>query len=80
MATNRALKLGIALFSAGWVIPFSLATSMYESYMTQEFLPVMLGSYPMSSFPHMSAAMFLMKFGLAWLGLVIAVWVYRTRT
>lgn len=78
MKMNRALRLGVALLSAGWVLPFGLAAGMYASYITQEFLPLVRGSYPLSSFPHLSAATSLVQFGLAWLGLVLAGWAYRS--
>jgi hypothetical protein len=72
MKMNRASRLGLSLFSVGWVLPLGLAADMYASYITQEFLPLMRGGYPLRSFPHLSAATSLIEFGLAWLGVVLA--------
>ena len=77
MRMNHTLRLGVSLLSAGWVIPLYFAANMYASYMTKELPPVLRGGYPLSSFPHLSAATSLVQLGLAWLGLVLAAWAYR---
>ena len=76
MKLRRALKVVIALASAGWVAPLWLAASLYSSYVTQDLLPRLQGHYTLNSFPTLQAATTLVHFALAWLGAVITGWAY----
>jgi hypothetical protein len=71
------IRLLLALFSAGWILPMWLAVFEWLKYWNREFLPESRGNPPLDSFPHAIFATDLFTVACIWLALVIFYWAWR---
>ena len=73
----HAVRLLVALFSCGWVLPVWLAASQYVAYVRVELAPRLSGEDPVNSFPFLPFVERMLAVASVWLVLVLFFWAWR---
>lgn len=71
------LRLVIAIFSAGWLVPLWMGIYLYLDFMNAEVWPRLAGRDPGNSFPYLRIASPCFTVAFIWLGIVVLLWAYR---
>jgi hypothetical protein len=71
---TKLVRTGVALFSAGWLIPLCLSVRLYLNFQRLELWPMVAGRPVLNSYPYLSASSTLFTLACVWLGVVILYW------
>jgi hypothetical protein len=70
-------RILIAMFSAGWLLPWWASASLMFQWLSAEALPRLAGQQPVNSFPFVRFSAQAFTGACLWLGAVILFWAWR---
>jgi hypothetical protein len=74
---SSVVRVVVALFSAGWLLPFWWATDAYLKFISDDLPRLCQNQIPHDSFPFIPFASNALAVSLTWLSAVIFFWAYR---
>ena len=74
---NTFLRVIIAVWSAGWLLPFAFGIDCYMSFVEHDLPWLSQGRGSYNSFPMMYMSRVCIKITALWLALVIIFWTFR---
>ncbi|TZF83443.1 hypothetical protein [Cognatilysobacter lacus] len=76
MDRSLFVRILIAIFSAGWLLPLTFGVDTYLSFWQVEGWPLLREQHPLNSAPFFGIAATSFRIAFAWLAAVIAFWSY----